>query len=243
MSKRNPPDGEETNSSGFTQSRRSFLRSGIAGVAGSVALGAGLNFMDGKTMAAESTSTPDAALKQLMEGNRRFVSGKRTSDQRDITILQQNLAGKQEPFASVLACADSRVPVEILFDQTIGDLFVTRLAGNMITPEIVATLEYGIVVLKIKVLMILGHSNCGAVKAAIAGKPVPGVISALYPHLQPAVDQAGPDAKAVTQANAKIQARLLSQSSPVVAEAIKEGQLKVVAGYYDIGSGAVTILD
>ena len=91
--------------------------------------------------------------------------------------------------------------------------------------------------------MVLGHSDCGAVKAAIANKSVPGQISALYPHLRPAVDQSGTDTKTVTETNAKIQAHLLSQASTVVAGKIKEGQLKVVAGYYDVGSGAVTLLD
>ncbi|HEY5255284.1 MAG TPA: carbonic anhydrase, partial [Acidobacteriaceae bacterium] len=147
-----------------------------------------------------------------------------------------------EPYDAVLSCADSRVPVEIVFDQTIGHLFVTRVAGNIITPEIIGSLEYGVAVLGTKVIVVLGHSNCGAVKAAVAGKSVPGQISVLYPHIRPAVDQAGPDYKAVTKANAKIQAKLLSQASTVVAEKIKEGQLKVVAGYYDIGSGAVTLL-
>ncbi len=129
-----------------------------------------------------------------------------------------------------------------MFDQTIGHLFVTRVAGNIITPEIIGSLEYGVAVLGTKVIIVLGHSNCGAVKAAVAGKAVPGQISVLYSHIQPAVDQAGPDYKAVTKTNAKIQAKLLSQASTVIAEKIKEGALKVVAGYYDIGSGAVTLL-
>ncbi|MHB8390556.1 MAG: carbonic anhydrase [Acidobacteriaceae bacterium] len=144
--------------------------------------------------------------------------------------------------AAVLACADSRVPVEIVFDQTIGHLFVTRVAGNIITPEILGSLEYGVAVLGTKVILVLGHSNSVAVKAAVAGKAVPGQISSLYAHLQPAVDETDPDYKAVAKANAKIRAKLLSQASTVVSEKIKKGQLKVVAGYYDIGSGIVTLL-
>lgn len=224
-------------------SRRSFLRAGMAGVAGSVAAGAALGFIDARPMEAQTTLSPDAALKELVDGNGRFISGNLTAHERDLQALKRHLVSKQEPFAAVLSCADSRVPVEIVFDQTCGDIFVTRLAGNMITPEVIASLEYGVVVLGTKVIMVLGHSDCGAVRAAIAGTPVPGEISVLFPHLQPAVDQAGPDPKAVTKANAKIQAHLLSQASTVVAAKIKEGQLKVVAGYYDIGSGAVTVLD
>lgn len=142
----------------------------------------------------------------------------------------------------MLACADSRVPVEIVFDQTIGHLFVTRVAGNIITPEILGSLEYGVAVLGTKVILVLGHSNSVAVKAAVAGKAVPGQISSLYAHLQPDVDETDPDYKAVAKANAKIRGKLLSQASTVVSEKIKKGQLKVVAGYCDIGSGVVTLL-
>lgn len=227
-------------------SRRNFLRGSAAAVAAVVTAGLAAesahSFLHPHSVLAQSTLTPDAALKELMDGNGRFVSGKTTAHEHDLTILKQHLEEKQEPYAAVLSCADSRVPVEIVFDQTIGHLFVTRVAGNIITPEIIGSLEYGVAVLGTKVILVLGHSNCGAVTAAVAGKSVPGQISVLYPHIQPAVDQAGPDYKAVTKANAKIQAKLLSQASTVIAEKIKEGQLKVVAGYYDVGSGVVTLL-
>ena len=228
------------------QSRRNFLRGSAAVVAGIMTAGVAAesahSFLSPHPVLAQSNMTPDAALKELMDGNRRFVSGKTTAHEHDLAILKQHLEEKQEPFAAVLSCADSRVPVEIVFDQTIGHLFVTRVAGNMITPEIIGSLEYGVAVLGTKVILVLGHSNCGAVKATVAGKSVPGQISSLYPHIQPAVDEAGHDYKAATKANAKIQAKLLSQASTVVSEKIKEGQLKVVAGYYDIGSGAVALL-
>lgn len=229
-------------------SRRKFLYGTAATVAGIVAT-AGIaadatqGLLSPTPVLAQSQLTPDAALKELMDGNRRFASGRTTAHQHDLVILKQHLEEKQEPFAAVLSCADSRVPVEIAFDQTIGHLFVTRVAGNFITPEIIGSLEYGVAVLGTRVILVLGHSNCGAVKAAVAGKAVPGQISSLYAHLQPAVDEAGPDYKAVTKANAKIQAKLLSQASTVIAAAIKEGKVKVVAGYYDIGSGVVTLLD
>ena len=94
-----------------------------------------------------------------------------------------------------------------------------------------------------KVILVMGHSGCGAVKATIQAKEVPGQISALYPHLQPAVDQAGTNVEAVTKANAKIQAALLRQSSTVISGLLKEKKLKVIAAYYDVGSGAVTLVD
>jgi carbonic anhydrase len=227
------------------QTRRNFLRAmaGVAGIAGAGAVAhSGLHLLEPEIVHAQAPSSPDAALHQLMDGNRRFVSGKSTAHEHDVEILRKHLENKQEPFVAVLSCSDSRVPVEIVFDQTIGHIFGARVAGNMITPELIASLEYGVAVLGVQAIMVLGHSDCGAVKAAIGGKSVPGQISALYPHLRPAVDQAGPDVKATTEANAKLQAKLLSQSSTVIAEKIKEGKLKVVGGYYDVGSGVVTVL-
>jgi carbonic anhydrase len=143
----------------------------------------------------------------------------------------------------VLSCADSRVPVELIFDQSIGHVFVTCVSGNVVTPEIITSLEYGAAVLGTKVILIMGHAACGAVKATIQGKQVPGQISTLYLHIQPAVDQAGPDLDAAIKANAKIQAALLRQASTVISSLIKESKLKVVSGYYDIVSGSATLLD
>ena len=135
------------------------------------------------------------------------------------------------------------MPVELVFDQSIGHIFVTRVAGNMVTPEIIGSLEYGAAVLGTKVILVMGHAGCGAVKATMQGKGVPGQISSLFPHIQPAVDQAGPNLEAATKANAKIQATLLRQASTVIAGMVKEGKLKVVAGYYDLGTGAVTLIE
>jgi len=232
------PDG-----SSQPNSRRRFLQTGMTGVAAAVIAGSGLAMIDSQPALAESPENPDAALKTLMDGNGRFVSGRLTACRQNLKTLRRELANKQEPFAAVLTCADSRAPVALLFDQTIGQIFVTRVAGNVITPEIIASLEYGVAVLATKVILVLGHSDCGAIKAAIAHKTVPGQISSLYPYLQPAVEKSGPDVKATTESNAQIQAKLLSESSTVVSGAIKENKLKVVAGYYDIASGQVTLLD
>jgi carbonic anhydrase len=148
---------------------------------------------------------------------------------------------KQEPFAAVLSCADSRVPVELVFDQTIGHLFVTRVAGNLVTPEIIGSLEYGVAVLGVKVLLVLGHTSCGALKAAMKADAVPGQISSLYPHLRRAVEQSGGNLDGAIKANAQIQAELLRTSSPVIRDAVKAGQLKVEAGVYDLATGKVTL--
>src|SRR5271163_2279707 len=223
------------------ESRRRFMQMGVTGVAGLLTGGLEVALPPGAR--AQSALTPDAALAELMAGNQRFITGRMTSNEHDLTILKEKTIDKQEPFAAILSCADSRVPVEIVFDQTIGHLFVVRVAGNIVTPEIIASLEYGAAVLGTEVILVMGHRNCGAVKATIQAKEVPGQISALYPHIQPAVDQAGHDLEAVTKANAKIQAALLREASTVIAGMVKEGKLKVVAGYFDIGTGSATLLD
>ncbi len=223
-------------------SRRRLLQMGLTAAGASVLTG-GLELAFPLPVQAQSKLTPDAALAELMAGNKRFTSGRMTSHEHDLAMLREHTEEKQEPFAAVLSCAESRVPVELVFDQSIGHLFVTRVAGNIITPEIIGSLEYGAAVLGTKVIMVIGHSHCGAVKATIQGKEVPGQISSLFPHIQPAVDQAGPDVEAVIKANAKIQATLLRQSSTVISGMVKSGSLKVVAGYYDLGTGSVTLLE
>jgi carbonic anhydrase len=225
-------------------SRRRFLQGALGGTFVTIAAAAAsLEFAAAPAAEAQSKLTPDAALQELLDGNHRFMSGKLNSFNEDLEILKRKTVDKQEPFAAVLACADSRVPVELLFDQSIGHVFVTRVAGNVVTPEIIASLEYGVAVLGTKAIVVLAHAGCGAVKATIQGQEVPGQISALYPHIQPAVDQAGHDLQAASKANAKIQAMLLREASTVIAEALKAGKLKVVAGYYDLATSAVTILD
>jgi carbonic anhydrase len=223
-------------------SRRKFLGTALAGTAATLAGAASMSFFGTQPALAQSNLTPDEALKELLDGNQRYIAGRFTSFDEDKQILRDRTVEKQQPFAALLSCADSRVPVEIIFDQSIGELFVTRVAGNVATPEIIASLEFGAAVLGTKVIMVLGHSGCGAVKAAIAGTEVPGQISALFPLLRPAVDQAGPDLAATTQKNASIQATLLSKASTVLAPMVKEGKLKIVGGYYDLGTGKVTLV-
>jgi carbonic anhydrase len=191
---------------------------------------------------AQSQLTPDAALQQLLDGNKRFVDKRLTSFDEDLAILKENTVDKQEPFAAVLSCADSRVPVELVFDQSIGHLFVARVAGNLATSEIIASLEYGAAVLGTKVILVMGHGSCGAVKAAIEGKAVPGQISQLFAPIRPAVEAAGNNLEAAIKANAQIQAKVIATASPLVAGMIKEGKLKVAAAYYDLGRGTVTVL-
>jgi carbonic anhydrase len=223
----------------MSYSRRMFFRGALAGAAAAAVAGQTVR----PTVSAQTTLSPEAAVQQLIDGNSRFAEGRMTSFDEDLSILKTKTVEKQEPFAAVLSCADSRVPVELIFDQSIGHVFVTRVAGNIATSPIIASLEYGVAVLGTKAIMVLGHANCGAVNASIEAKAVPGQISALYPYIRPAVELAGPNLEATIKANARMQAVLLRQSSPVLADHIKQNQLKIVSAYYDLASGRVSILD
>lgn len=221
--------------------RRRFLAKTLAGAAAGVAAQAGMEFLAPSHARAQTKLSQDAALDELMAGNRRFVADQLASVEQDLKILKEHTLEKQEPFAAVLACADSRVPVELVFDQTIGHLFVARVAGNMVTPEIAASLEYSVAVLGVKVVLVLGHTGCGALKAAMKSETVPGQISGLYKNLRPAVEKSGGDVAKAIEANAKIQADLLRTSSTVIRDAVKANKLRVVSGVYELASGKVRI--
>ena len=223
-------------------SRRQILQNILSGAMVGIAAHVGIGLVFPHKGYAQSTLTPDAALQALLQGNQRMVANQPTSIEHDLTILREHTADKQEPFAGVLACADSRVPVELIFDQTIGHLFVTRVAGNMVTPEVIAGLEYGVAVLGIKTLLVLGHSGCGAVKAAMKANAAPGQISALYQHLQPGVTRSGGNLEKAIEGNAQIQAELLRTSSPIIRDAIKAGKLRLEAAVYDLAAGKVTLI-
>jgi carbonic anhydrase len=223
-------------------SRRAFLRDATMGATVAAGSGWGIEFAFPSLISAQIPYSPDDALRELIAGNGRFKSGRFTAPDHDLAALKQHTMEKQEPFATVLSCVDSRVPVELIFDQSIGHIFVARIAGNIVTPEVIASIEYGAAVLGINVIVVLGHGGCGAVKAAIQASEVPGQISALYPHLQPAVDEAGANLEAAIKANARIQAALLRKASTVISSLLKANKLKVFAAYYDLTSGGVTVL-
>lgn len=132
------------------------------------------------------SGSPDQALAELFAGNVRFSEGRALAPHRNLARLAE-VAPKQTPFAAFLGCADSRVPIEIVFDQGFGDIFVTRIAGNVADPTVIGSLEFGTLVLGAKVLFVLGHTSCGAVSATAKGEAVPGQISTLYQHIRPAV--------------------------------------------------------
>ncbi len=217
------------------------MQKALSVAAAGVAVQSAIDIGFDKPLLAQSVLTPDAALNELIEGNKRFAANKLTSIDHDLAILKEKTVSKQEPFAAVLSCADSRVPVELVFDQTIGHIFVTRVAGNITTPEITGSLEYGVAVLGVKVLLVLGHTSCGAVKAAMKADTVPGQISVLYKHLRPAVEQSGGNFDKAIEINARQQAELLRTSSTVIKEAVGGGKLKVVSGVFGLATGKVTL--
>lgn len=192
--------------------------------------------------------TPDAALKRLVEGNKRYASGK--TNMRDFTQNRTSLTKGQNPYASILSCADSRVAPELCFDEGRGDLFVNRLAGNFVTPEILASIEYGSAVLGASVIMVLGHSECGAIKASIDADKnhtdYPGHIQSIVTALNPAV-KAGQKAggnllNATTLENIKMNVAMLKDSAPLLRKMVQNKKLVVVGGLYSLDTGKVELI-
>lgn len=223
-------------------SRRNLLKFG-AGVAGTAALtvGLGTKISGFKTQPAiaQNNITPDEVLKQLLEGNQRFIENKRKNPNQTLTRVQEVAQG-QAPFAAILSCADSRVPAEIIFDRGLGDLFVVRNAGNIATAAEIGSLEFGTLVLGAKVLMVIGHQSCGAVKATMAGNAVPGQISSILDAIKPAI-KPNQTLEEATIANVKLGISRL-QASPVISQLIKDGKLKIAGGYYNLETGQVQVV-
>lgn len=187
-------------------------------------------------------TTPEAALTRLVEGNKRFVTG---SPARIAPTAQQwaELSKAQHPFAIVLACADSRVAPEIIFDQGLGELFVLRNAGNLSDAHVLGSMEYAVEHLGCRLIVVLGHTKCGAVSAAVAGGDAPGHIKDIVEDIAPAASMAkkkpGDPVDTAVRINAKLTATAISQTAPILSEAVRSGRLKVVAARYDISTGTV----
>jgi carbonic anhydrase len=217
--------------------RRGFLR-GLAGLGGLLA-GSHRARASEPEDDAPLPATPAEALDRLYAGNARFAAGSTLAIHRDLDRVKR-IAARQAPFAAFLGCADSRVPIEFVFDQGFGDLFVTRIAGNIASSENIGSLEFGTEVLGAKVLYVLGHSNCGAVSATLRGEEVPGQISGLFQHIRPAVKAAGGNLDRAIRENVRNQALLLAEASPVLARRVRQGDLLVAGGVYDLQTGRVT---
>jgi carbonic anhydrase len=203
------------------------------------------------TQEEQQALTPDEVLMMLKQGNQRFVSGTVTT--RDHTAQVRQAANGQFPKALVLSCVDSRVPVEDVFDRGIGDVFVARVAGNFENVDILGSAEFATKVAGAKLVLVMGHQDCGAVKAAIDGAEL-GNITAMLENIKPAVDalsdykgdktSANPEfVHLVTEKNVRITMADLLKRSSVLRELEAQGQIKVAGALYDMNTGAITFLD
>ena len=187
------------------------------------------------------------ALERLRAGNERFVRGTRTADPGGDQARRAEVVAGQAPFAVVLGCSDSRVPPEILFDQGIGDLFVVRVAGNIATPSQVESVAFAVLGLGARLVVVLGHSSCGAVGAVASDAKLDGHMSTFVPPIQAAIknvkDLEGDLVNNAAKELAKQMADKIADSEPIVADHVKSGKTKVVPAYYDLHSGDVTLLN
>ena len=225
------------------KTRRQIIAAAVAG-AGVIAATA-----DAVTPALASPTSPAAALKEIMEGNARYVANAPT--ERDFTAKRAALEASQAPYVAVLACSDSRVAPEFVFDQGPGDLFVVRVAGNFVTADGLASLEYATEVLNVRLIMVLGHSNCGAIKSTLKvlddQSILPGHVADLIRSIKPGVISAlaekGHDlALRATVANVRYNVRRLQNSPPLISAAVAAGTVMVVGGVTDLGSGRVMMV-
>lgn len=228
-------------------SRRGLL-SAMSGLAVAATIGA-VSTKAVLAQPARSADTPDAALARLMEGNARYASGKMA--ERDFSAGRAARTQGQAPFAAILSCADSRVAPELTFDQGPGELFIVRVAGNFVTPDGLGSLEYGAAVLGTKVIMVLGHTSCGAVNATVdalqKGNNLPGhiadLVRAMKPGIEPVLKTAGPDLQQRAMiANVQANVRRLQTEKPILGDMVAAGKLKVVGAYYDLPTGKVMMV-
>ena len=236
-------------------SRRRFL-GGLGGVAGAAALG-GVGAAEALAGPrgigqAPHPKTPAEALKLLQAGNRRYRQEK--LQLRDYSPVGERRAAEQKPFAAIITCADSRISPELVFDVERGNVFTSRIAGNSVDQGTLGSTEYAVGVLGVQVVMVLGHSDCGAIKAAIGvvteGKSYPaskyGAIGDFVDLLTPTVKSLPSDERTLTRcvpANAIAQAQDLARRGPIIAPAVAAGKIKIVAGVYNIANGAVSVFE
>lgn len=204
-------------------------------------------------------SNPDAALQHLLEGNRRYATDAAQRPHQDHTRRTET-SNSQKPFAAIIGCSDSRAPVEVIFDQGIGDLFVVRTAGNLVEDVGIASIEFATVGLGVRLVVVMGHHDCGAVKTAVeavlqAESANPDTdssdtgntsfLSAIITKIQPAVDKVrnkpGNLLLNAIEANVKAMAHRLEKRSSIIYQLVQSGQLKIVQAVYNIETGEVTL--
>ena len=193
--------------------------------------------------------TPEKALEILKSGNARFVAGKTTH--RNLPAQVRATASGQNPFGAIVSCMDSRVPVELVFDLTVGDAFSLRVAGNVINPDILGSLEYATKVAGAKIIVVLGHTRCGAVRSAIDGIQLgnlTGILARIVRTPAPTVAETNPsrdqaDADRVTEQNVRNSMRDLREKSPVLKDLLDSGAVHLVGGIYEVETGKATFFE
>lgn len=195
----------------------------------------------------QTSTTPDEAIMRLKEGNQRFVNGKSTKPRQDFMRIKEVAAG-QKPFATIVGCSDSRVPSEIIFDQGLGDLFIVRTAGQVSTYASWGSIEFAEEILGTKLIVVLGHTNCGAVGAAVNLPEVPGHVVTLINAIKPAVEKARKKSpsdllNASIRENINMQVEQLKNLEPVLAKRVRENSIRIIGALYDLESGKIEFFE
>lgn len=224
---------------------RTWCRWLVLGVGSTVALAVPL-------VSAAEDMTADSALRELMDGNKRYVAGQSTRAPLTGDSRRAELANGQRPYAVVLSCSDSRVPPEIIFDKGLGELFVVRVAGNIADPVVLGSIEYAAEHLKSPLVVVLGHERCGAVTATVDAKgKAPGNISSIVTAIRPAVTEAKKTCpsqekaelvECAVAANVKHSEAQLTKKSRILKHLVDKGELRIVGATYDLDDGTVTFL-
>jgi carbonic anhydrase len=224
-------------------SRRGFIKFAGAAAFGLVLPGSSL--AQKAPPKPENIVSPDAALKLLTSGNRRYVSG--ASKRHDFKHEREPLTKGQNPYAGILSCADSRIAPEYAFDSARGDLFVCRVAGNFANDDVIASFEYAIAVLNTPLLMVLGHKSCGAVEAAIKsikdGTTLPGrlpsLVSAIAPAVKAADGKSGDMLDNAIRENVILNVAKLKSATPIIDKAVADKKVRIVGAVYNLDNGQV----
>ena len=229
-------------------SRRRFL-SFAGGIAAGFAFSPAVHAKDTKPPPKpQNAVSPDQALERLMKGNGRYIEG--VSRRHDFKSEREALAGGQNPYASILSCADSRIAPEYAFDSGRGDLFVCRVAGNFANDDTIASLEYSVAVLNTPLFLVLGHESCGAVDATIKSLKdnttlpghLPSLVAALAPAVKAVADQPGDKLANATRRNVVDNVAKLKAATPILSAAVEQRKLKIVGGIYRLGDGKVELI-
>jgi carbonic anhydrase len=187
----------------------------------------------------------EEAMQKLIEGNKRFIASE-TIHPNQTADRRAEVSNGQKPFAIIVGCSDSRIPPEIIFDQGLGDIFVIRVAGNIVDDAALGSIEYAVDHLGVELILVLGHGKCGAVSATVQGGGAHGhiacIVNAIAPAVEKARNQSGDLIDNAIKANVELVVNQISYSKPILSELVENKKIKIAGAYYNIESGAVEII-